>query len=168
LESMGRLLAASLERILTMGGKFTGEVPLIPRPSLDSEARLINDGPAPSLSMLLIVEDNDSVRQTLADLFPLYAPNKFRIEQAINIAEGKLKLDAKPDVVLLDLMLPDGDGVEILKAVRERAMPTKVYVMTARHPDTLDYVKQYNPDGLYIKPTPASIVVRAVLEGLKR
>ena len=40
------------------------------------------------------------------------------------------------DVVLLDLTLPGRDGLEILKAMRERGLTTPVLVLTAR--DTLD------------------------------
>jgi DNA-binding response OmpR family regulator len=40
------------------------------------------------------------------------------------------------DVVLLDLTLPDRDGLQILKALRQRGVETRVLVLTAR--DTLD------------------------------
>ena len=39
--------------------------------------------------------------------------------------------DTTPDAVLLDLVLPDGSGLEILKSISERGLPTSVVVITA-------------------------------------
>jgi DNA-binding response OmpR family regulator len=37
-----------------------------------------------------------------------------------------------PDIMLLDLGLPDMDGIEILKLVRQKKLPTQVLILTAR------------------------------------
>lgn len=41
-----------------------------------------------------------------------------------------------PDILLLDLGLPDMDGMEVLKLVRQKKLPTQVLILTAR--DTTD------------------------------
>jgi two-component system, OmpR family, response regulator len=37
-----------------------------------------------------------------------------------------------PDILLLDLGLPDMDGMEVLKLVRQKKLPTQVLILTAR------------------------------------
>jgi DNA-binding response OmpR family regulator len=37
-----------------------------------------------------------------------------------------------PDILLLDLGLPDMDGIEVLKLVRQKKLPTQVLILTAR------------------------------------
>lgn len=37
-----------------------------------------------------------------------------------------------PDIMLLDLGLPDMDGIEVLKVVRQKKLPTQVLILTAR------------------------------------
>ncbi|MDR7090483.1 MULTISPECIES: response regulator [Cellvibrio] len=37
-----------------------------------------------------------------------------------------------PDIMLLDLGLPDIDGIEVLKVVRQKKLPTQVLILTAR------------------------------------
>ena len=55
--------------------------------------------------------------------------------------------------LVLDLMLPDGDGTTVLQHVRERKLDTWVCVVTAAtDPLLLDSVKQMHPQHLLRKP----------------
>jgi DNA-binding NarL/FixJ family response regulator len=59
----------------------------------------------------------------------------------------------RTDCVVLDLMLPDGDGTIILKHLRKTSPSTRVAVTTGVN-DTawLDHVRAANPDCLLLKP----------------
>jgi CheY-like chemotaxis protein len=59
----------------------------------------------------------------------------------------------KPTHVLLDLMLPDGNGAEVLAMIRERNLPVKVAVITAVGPGRyLDEALAHDPDAVFKKP----------------
>ena len=68
------------------------------------------------------------------------------------VAEAQAKL-AGQDVVFLDLMLPDGEGAEVLNRVRKENLPVKVAVMTALSMGPL-LVRTVGlrPDALFFKP----------------
>ncbi|MDD5306437.1 MAG: response regulator [Deltaproteobacteria bacterium] len=79
--------------------------------------------------LVLLIEDEASVRRTLeAGL----EANGYRVEEATTGLEG-LKMAAQylPDVILLDLGLPDMDGVEVVRSLRV-STETPVVVLSAR------------------------------------
>jgi two-component system KDP operon response regulator KdpE len=78
---------------------------------------------------ILLVEDDPSTRQALArDL----AARSYRIQEA---ADARTALehweDGRPDVVLLDLGLPDTDGIHLLRRMRREAA-TPIVILSAR------------------------------------
>src|SRR5262245_23527370 len=74
---------------------------------------------------ILIVEDHEPTRRALSRLL---AHRGWQVEIAATVAEGIEALGGEPECVILDLMLPDGDGEAVLQQVRERGMPTRVVV----------------------------------------
>jgi PAS domain S-box-containing protein len=81
---------------------------------------------------ILYVEDNPT-DVTLAKREIGKGGAGFEVEVAGTCAEAlaKLKNDSGYDVVLLDLRLPDGDGISVLSEIREKELPICVIVMTA-------------------------------------
>ncbi len=98
---------------------------------------------------VLIVEDNHSTRRALVLL--LRSRGMEPIE-AMDLKEGLSKLSMCPDWVLLDLMLPDGNGVKILKKIREDKLPIKIAVTTGCHSSQLEEVHNLFPELVLIKP----------------
>ena len=65
---------------------------------------------------LLVVDDDDSIRATLIEFFETFG---YTIRGAASATEARrLAAEDAPDVVLLDLRLPDADGVLTLDALR--------------------------------------------------
>jgi DNA-binding response OmpR family regulator len=81
---------------------------------------------SPSHPRLLIVEDDRLIRQFLAD--NLCADGHVPIEAATLEQARQLLGSAGPDAVLLDLGLPDGDGLSLLRELRDPEGPFDIRV----------------------------------------
>lgn len=84
---------------------------------------------------LLLVEDSPS----LATVYQEYLRGgRYEIRHAHCIADAlRFADEAMPDGVLLDLRLPDGDGLSVLRELRGRDADLPVVVMTAHGSVTL-------------------------------
>ena len=79
---------------------------------------------------LLIVEDNARLASLIAKLLSQQA---FAVDSVATVDAALAALGvATYDLVVLDLALPDGEGAEVLKAIRRRGQGTAVLVATAR------------------------------------
>jgi two-component system, OmpR family, alkaline phosphatase synthesis response regulator PhoP len=79
---------------------------------------------------ILVVEDDRSLREGLAMNFRLRG---YRVLTAADGDEGlRAAFDEKPDLIVLDLMLPGTDGLEILSELREREVEVPVLILSAR------------------------------------
>jgi DNA-binding response OmpR family regulator len=79
---------------------------------------------------LLVVEDESLVAVTVRKGL---TEAGYRVSIARNLAEaGRLMTSESFDLVLLDLGLPDGDGLDFLRSIRERTARVPVLILTAR------------------------------------
>ena len=83
---------------------------------------------------VLIIEDE----HRLSDSIKVYLEGQqYRCEQAFDFADAKMKAGVYDyDCILLDLMLPGGDGLDILKTIRQRQNGVGVIIISAK--DSLD------------------------------
>ena len=80
---------------------------------------------------ILLVEDHASFRQTLAFVFDR-EPGFEVVAQAGSLAEARKVMDGlKVDLGVIDLALPDGDGIELIKDLREANPNFAALVLTA-------------------------------------
>jgi two-component system KDP operon response regulator KdpE len=78
---------------------------------------------------VLIIEDERNIRHFVKTIL---MTNGYQIIEAKTAAEGKMAfMSHSPDVVILDLGLPDGDGMDFLKLVRKE-FTTPIIVLSAR------------------------------------
>jgi len=79
---------------------------------------------------VLVVEDDREIRALMQSSLSVEG---FEVQTAVSLSEASalLRHDA-PDVVLLDLGLPDGDGAELVREVR-RHSAVPIVVVSARH-----------------------------------
>jgi DNA-binding response OmpR family regulator len=77
---------------------------------------------------ILVVEDEQSIRTAIVDT--LQETKKFLPIEAENGKEGvELALSKHPDLILLDLVMPEMDGMTALKKIREDAWGSSVPVI---------------------------------------
>ena len=79
---------------------------------------------------VLVVEDDREIRGLLMSVL---AVEGFEVRSAVSVSEARALLEHdSPDLVILDLGLPDGDGADLLRRVRTAASPP-VVIVSARH-----------------------------------
>ena len=78
---------------------------------------------------ILIVDDDPKLRSFLRQGLE---EQNFQCTEAATVAEAQAALGDAFDLILLDVMLPDGEGWQVLKALRERDRTTAVIFLTAR------------------------------------
>ena len=78
---------------------------------------------------VLVVDDEADIREGLELLL---STEGYAVDLAPNGAEGLRKMEARGyDLVLLDLMMPDRSGMEVLEEVRGRDRETPIFMITA-------------------------------------
>ncbi len=83
----------------------------------------------PSLPLVLLVEDEPGIRRFLRVTL---AHNGFRVAEAATAVEGLDRAAAdRPDLVVLDLGLPDRDGLDVIREIREWSR-VPIVVLSAR------------------------------------
>ena len=84
---------------------------------------------------ILIVDDDADVREALREQLEL--TEEFAAADAATAAEGlRLAKEARPDLILLDVELPDMDGREVLKLMRSSGVSSPVVMLTAASGDS--------------------------------
>lgn len=112
---------------------------------------------------ILVVEDELAIAESIQ-----FALNRdgYSVALAHRLADARPQLD-KVDLIVLDLMLPDGDGVELLRSLRQSGQSTPVVILSSRDAEA-DRVSslELGADDYVTKPfSPREVVarVRAVL-----
>jgi DNA-binding NtrC family response regulator len=114
---------------------------------------------------ILIIDDEDIVRISCKRTL---MPEGFEVKTAQNGIEGlKMIEEERFDIVLTDLKMPDIDGIEVLRLIKQRWAETVVIIITGYQTvdsavkaiklGAYDYIeKPFTPDGI------VSVVYRAL------
>ncbi len=119
----------------------------------------------PSLIRLLIVDDHEIVRRGLQNLFQSN-PHLKVVGEAGSMAGAVAEtVRLKPDVVLLDVRLPDGSGIEACRQIQKLGLETRVLVLTAFADDKLVSDAIFaGADGYLLKEINGPALIHAIEE----
>jgi DNA-binding response OmpR family regulator len=92
--------------------------------------------PAPAIS-LLVIEDDENISTALAEYF---SRSGYSVTSASDgVAGVEAAVTSRPDVVVLDLMLPKMDGLSVCKELRQKNPLMPIIMLTAKD-DVVDKV----------------------------
>lgn len=116
---------------------------------------------------ILVIEDDEAIRQGLVDALAYSGYNTLEAGDADKGMDMAVKVDF--DLLLLDLILPGGDGFEILKKVRQIRPTLPVIILTACGEEA-DRVKGLNlgADDYVVKPFSVKELLARVEAVLRR
>jgi CheY-like chemotaxis protein len=114
--------------------------------------------------VILVVEDDADLAQLLIDIFMLAG---FEVRWAANRAEINAEINRKPtvDLILMDIMLPDANGLQVLQRIRghPRLEKLPVIMMTGKsEASDVEAGLSAGADGYVTKPFKMSGLVKAV------
>jgi CheY-like chemotaxis protein len=123
----------------------------------------------PAETVILIVED-DPDQLALADLRISMAGYRVRVASSVNGFLQALVDEGAPDLLLLDVMLPDGDGFEVLARMRRHqalgSLP--IVMLTARNePGDIGRGLVLGADGYVTKPYTKNLLADVIRRVLK-
>ena len=95
------------------------------------------------MARILLVEDDRALRGALRELFEREG---YEVAAAADAAAARSAMAAGADLVVLDVGLPDGDGVALCRAWRAAGVDTPVLFLTARD-DEIDVVRALDAGG---------------------
>ena len=112
---------------------------------------------------IVVAEDHAMVRQGMK----LVISSEPGLQWAGEAGTGQAALDLvrqlRPDVLLLDLGLPELDGLEVMRAIAGEQLRTRVLVVTARQdPLSVRTALSYGAHGYLLKTDDASALVSAL------
>jgi two-component system, NarL family, response regulator DevR len=112
---------------------------------------------------VFLVDDHEVVRRGVGEVLE-DDPGISVVGEAGSVAEALVRVPAvRPDVVLIDMRLPDGDGAELCRRLRDRVAGLQCLVLTSySEQEALDAAVQAGASGFLLKQVRGPALVSAV------
>jgi two-component system, NarL family, response regulator DevR len=118
---------------------------------------------APAPVRVFLVDDHEVVRRGVAEVLE-DDPGITVAGEAGSVAEALVRVPAvRPDVVLIDMRLPDGDGAELCRGLRDSVPGLRCLVLTSyAEQEALDAAVRAGASGFLLKQVRGPALVSAV------
>lgn len=115
---------------------------------------------------LLVIDDDTAVTDLLSLLL---RSQGFEVFATNNSAEGlNMVRETQPNLVVLDLMMPEMDGWEVCRAVRQFSQVPIIILSALNDPSMIASVLDAGADDYLTKPTPSRVLVAHINRLTKR
>jgi DNA-binding response OmpR family regulator len=111
-----------------------------------------------AVKRVIVVEDHSAFAQALELVLEKREGAEVILARKVEEGRALIRGDGRPDLVVLDLMLPDGDGAELVEEVRRRHPGTPVAILSARE-DVAEAASRAGADEAIRKDTPLPRII---------
>ena len=122
---------------------------------------------APRQPRILVVDDDPGIREVIADALK-YDATDYQVETAVDGVDAGLKLERfRPDLVVLDVIMPGMGGLEVCNRIRNQAEldGTKIIILTGAPGDgKAETSLVYGADLFLQKPQPIDVLLTHIEE----
>ena len=115
------------------------------------------------MTSVIVIDDNEDIVYSMSELLEIYDIDV--VGKGYNGLEAvELFEKFQPDVVLLDLMMPQYDGLYALRKIREIDPKSVVIIVTGgASPSMTDDVESLNPTKIILKPVDLNNLIEVIL-----
>lgn len=155
-----------------VGSTFTFDVLLPPADPPASARKLVDSGPVDLAAMrILVVDDNQTNRRILRGVLGEAGAQIHLADSGAAALHRLEELEAAgtpPDLIIMDVQMPEMDGLEVIERLRTRAPYTRfrgipILVLTsANRSEDTKRVRALEVEGYFLKPLPRPDLLRAV------
>lgn len=115
---------------------------------------------------LLIADDQSRARQSLSAILALDFP-EIELSEASNGKEALHQVETlRPDVVIMDVLMPGGDGIEATRAIKARRPLTKV-ILYSMYSEYQSEALAAGADAFIVKGEPSGTLVTTIADLIK-
>lgn len=119
----------------------------------------------PDAKKILVVDDEKEINETLSEVLTNRGHQMFSAfdgDEAIKILK-----ENNIDLILLDMHMPEVDGIQVIKAIKQHTPQTKIMVITGFADTYLEKAKELGADGFFIKPVRLDSIIQRMKELLE-
>ena len=115
---------------------------------------------------ILVIDDDTAITELMSMLLKTFG---FEVLTTNIGAEGiRLAKETNPNVILLDLMMPDLDGWEVCKAIRQTSEVPILVLSAINDPRMVASVLDAGADDFLVKPVPSGVLVANIKKLIRR
>lgn len=118
------------------------------------------------MKTLLLIEDESALQKTLGDVL---SQEGFEILSALDGEAGlRLAADKRPDVILLDLILPKANGFDVLKSLKEQEATKNIPVVVLTNLESMEDIQKALDLGAMTYLVKSNYTLEEVVEKVKQ
>ena len=109
------------------------------------------------------MEDDLPARRALCRILSL---RQFEVHEVGTVYDAQRALGPAFDWVLLDLMLPDGNGIDVLRRIKRERLPVKVCVISGGCAELFDEARACGAEEALVKPIDTQQLLQVLADAL--